>query len=73
MSLNLAEGDALILATEGAIKTRGENDGATDETAFLKTVLACAKQGTTGLAEQVVEAVDGQGIRPGREARTSPS
>jgi serine phosphatase RsbU (regulator of sigma subunit) len=58
VSLNLADGDALVLATEGAIKTSGENDGATDETAFLKTVLACAKQGTTGLAKKVVDAVE---------------
>ena len=55
VSLNLADGDALVLATEGAIKTaRRKATRATDETAFLKTVLGCAKQGTTGLAERVV-------------------
>jgi serine phosphatase RsbU (regulator of sigma subunit) len=55
VSLNMAEGDALVLATEGAIK--GADGAGTDETGFLRTVLSCAKQGTAGLAERIVAAV----------------
>ena len=66
VSLNLADGDALVLATEGAIKTAARTDGATDETAFLRTVLACAKQGTAGLAERVVDAVAAKAAPIGR-------
>jgi serine phosphatase RsbU (regulator of sigma subunit) len=57
VSLALAEGDALILATEGAINAAAHGSAATDETGFLKIVLSCAKQGTDGLAERVVAAV----------------
>jgi serine phosphatase RsbU (regulator of sigma subunit) len=59
VSLNLEEGDALILATEGAMKGNGAT-GSADEVGFLKTVLTCAKQGTTGLAERIVAAVAGK-------------
>lgn len=57
VSLALAEGDALILATEGAINVAAHGSAATDETGLLKTVLASAKQGTDGLAERIVAAV----------------
>jgi serine phosphatase RsbU (regulator of sigma subunit) len=55
VSLNLAEGDALVLATEGALQASGGS--AADETTFLKTVLGAAKQGASGLAERIVAAI----------------
>ena len=57
VSLNLAEGDALILATEGAMNGPGKGGAASGETAFMRTVLAAAKHGTAGLAERIVAAV----------------
>jgi hypothetical protein len=59
VSLNLADGDALVLATEGALKASSQGAGP-DETAFLKTVLAAAKHGASGLAERIVAAVAGK-------------
>jgi serine phosphatase RsbU (regulator of sigma subunit) len=61
VSLNLAIGDALILATEGAMKVAGRGGNQSDETAFLRTVLSGAKQGTTGLAERIVAALTSGG------------
>jgi serine phosphatase RsbU (regulator of sigma subunit) len=57
VSVNLQADDALILATEGALKTSAQGGTPADETGFLKTVLAAAKQGTKGLAERIVGAI----------------
>jgi serine phosphatase RsbU (regulator of sigma subunit) len=64
VSLNLAEGDALILATEGAMRVAAQGGTSSDETTFLKTVLGAAKQGVSGLAERVVAAVSGRNEDP---------
>jgi serine phosphatase RsbU (regulator of sigma subunit) len=65
VSLNLAEGDAMILATEGAMKASAEGGAGAEETALLKTALGAARQGTTGLAERIVSAL---AARPGDDA-----
>jgi sigma-B regulation protein RsbU (phosphoserine phosphatase) len=57
VSLVLADGDAIILATEGAINVAAHGGAATDETGLMKIVLACARQGTGGLAERIVGAL----------------
>jgi serine phosphatase RsbU (regulator of sigma subunit) len=63
-SLNLAAGDALILATEGAYKLPGGDGQPIGETGFLKAVLAAAKSGVSGLPERILHALAGKQRAP---------